>query len=268
MIGIYKITSPSKKIYIGQSINIKKRFSRYKTLHLKSQTRLERSFLKYGVENHVFEIIEECSLELLNIKERYYQDFYNATGANGLNCFLTKTDVLPQKMSLETIEKIRQINLGRKHSEITKQKHREYKLGTKMSIESRKKLSESKKGILHSEESKIKMSLARTGLIKSAETRKKLSERMIGNKHFLFGKKHTEETKLKLKKAWETREPFKLATKIKQRLSSKLSYTILDTNTGVFYYSMKELSQILKIPNRTISYQIQKYNHYKGHIVV
>ena len=31
-IGIYKITSPSNKIYIGQSINIERRFKEYKTL--------------------------------------------------------------------------------------------------------------------------------------------------------------------------------------------------------------------------------------------
>jgi len=30
MIGIYKITSPSNKVYIGQSINIEKRFKSYK----------------------------------------------------------------------------------------------------------------------------------------------------------------------------------------------------------------------------------------------
>ena len=33
MIGIYKITSPNKKIYIGQSINIEKRFKWYLRLY-------------------------------------------------------------------------------------------------------------------------------------------------------------------------------------------------------------------------------------------
>jgi predicted GIY-YIG superfamily endonuclease len=31
-IGIYKITSPSNKIYIGQSINIERRIKQYKLL--------------------------------------------------------------------------------------------------------------------------------------------------------------------------------------------------------------------------------------------
>ena len=29
MIGIYKITSPTNRVYIGQSVNIKKRFRSY-----------------------------------------------------------------------------------------------------------------------------------------------------------------------------------------------------------------------------------------------
>jgi group I intron endonuclease len=60
--GIYKITSPSCKVYIGQSINIKKRWNHHKGNYNKEQPKLHRSFNKYGTENHIFEIIEECSL--------------------------------------------------------------------------------------------------------------------------------------------------------------------------------------------------------------
>ena len=58
--GIYKITSPSEKNYIGQAVNINKRFYRYKSLDCSQQIILYKSFIKYGVENHIFEIIEEC----------------------------------------------------------------------------------------------------------------------------------------------------------------------------------------------------------------
>ena len=48
-IGIYKIVSPSEKIYIGQSINIEKRWEKnYKTLKCKTQTKLYNSLKKYG----------------------------------------------------------------------------------------------------------------------------------------------------------------------------------------------------------------------------
>ena len=58
MIGIYKITNPTNKIYIGQSTNIGNRFKHYKSLDCKRQSSLYKSFLKHGVENHNFEIIE------------------------------------------------------------------------------------------------------------------------------------------------------------------------------------------------------------------
>jgi group I intron endonuclease len=90
MIGIYKITSPTNKIYIGQSINIEKRFLDYKKLRCKSQIALYNSFVKHGIETHLFEIIEDCEIELLNERERYWQDFYNVL-ESGLNCKLTNT---------------------------------------------------------------------------------------------------------------------------------------------------------------------------------
>jgi len=62
--GIYKITSPSGRVYIGQSVNIEKRFKKYVRLDCKEQTRLYRSFKKHGVENHMLEIIELCSEHL------------------------------------------------------------------------------------------------------------------------------------------------------------------------------------------------------------
>lgn len=114
MTGIYKITSPSNKVYIGQSNNIEKRFKQYSSLsQTKLQKRLHYSFNKYGVNNHTFEVIEECSIKLLNYRERYWQDFYDVLGKNGLNCILTNTEYKLKVYSKETIEKIRLGNLGK-----------------------------------------------------------------------------------------------------------------------------------------------------------
>jgi group I intron endonuclease len=113
MIGIYKITSPTNKIYIGQSINIEKRFNQYKSIsQTKGQKMLHYSFKKYGINNHLFEIIEECDIELLNQRERYWQEFYNVL-KDGLNCLLTDTKNSIKVFSKITIEKIRQGNLGK-----------------------------------------------------------------------------------------------------------------------------------------------------------
>ncbi len=70
--GIYKITSPSGKIYIGQSTNIDKRFKNYKCLDCKQQPKLFNSLFKYGVEAHKFEIIEECGVNQLDKNEKYW----------------------------------------------------------------------------------------------------------------------------------------------------------------------------------------------------
>lgn len=113
MIGIYKITSPSNRIYIGQSIDIDKRFNQYKSIsQTRGQKRLHYSLKKYGVENHLFEIIELCDVILLNERERYWQDFYNVL-KDGLNCLLTNTNDSIKVYSDSTIEKIRVGNLGK-----------------------------------------------------------------------------------------------------------------------------------------------------------
>ena len=89
MTGIYKITNPAGKIYIGQSINIQRRFKSYFNLNCKKQIKLFNSLKKYGVENHIFETVCICTKEELNDKERHYQDLYLVISGNGLNCILT-----------------------------------------------------------------------------------------------------------------------------------------------------------------------------------
>ena len=168
MIGIYKITSPSGRIYIGQSVNIDNRISSYKNLKCKNQTKLYRSLLKYTFENHIFEILEECNIEMLNERERYWQDFYNSASRNNLNCKLTKTNDKNGSLSIETKLKI---GIGNK--------------GKKMSLESRKKMSIAK--LQMTEETKSKFRLKKI----SEEHKQKLS---LLNK----GKKIKEETRLNL----------------------------------------------------------------------
>jgi len=67
IIGIYKITSPNGKTYIGQTNNYKKRLSCYNRLEFSGiGPKLYNSLIKHKPENRIFEIIEECSSELLN----------------------------------------------------------------------------------------------------------------------------------------------------------------------------------------------------------
>ncbi len=91
MIGIYKITSPTGRIYIGQSTNIALRWTNYHKLRAKGQVKLYKSLLKYGPENHTYEVLLECNIESLNERERHFQELYNVL-EDGLNCRLTKTN--------------------------------------------------------------------------------------------------------------------------------------------------------------------------------
>jgi len=147
MIGIYKITNPNDKIYIGQSVNIEKRLKNYKNLNnCKKQHLLYRSLDKYGYENHIFEIIEECNIEILNERERYWQEFYDVLN-KGLNLKLTsfndRSGVLSEKIK-------NKISLSRKNNKHLKEVY--------------KKISETMKGFKHSKETCEKMSKSRKGL--------------------------------------------------------------------------------------------------------
>lgn len=83
MIGIYKIENLiNHKVYIGQSKNIKARWRTHRTKYQIDDTYLYRSMRKYGIENFSFIVIEECSIEELNSKEKYWIAYYDSTNAN------------------------------------------------------------------------------------------------------------------------------------------------------------------------------------------
>ena len=123
MVGIYKIISPTNKIYIGQSTNIENRWIKYKCLDCKVQIKLYRSLIKHDYDNHTFEIIEECTEDLLNEREIYWGEYYKVLGENGLNLRLGNSrgkwsEYIKQKMrkpkSEETKCKMRGIKINKR----------------------------------------------------------------------------------------------------------------------------------------------------------
>jgi group I intron endonuclease len=62
MVGIYKITNPEGKSYIGLSKDIEKRFKSHKGLQFKGNNKLRESLTKYGGDSHLFEILEEIDI--------------------------------------------------------------------------------------------------------------------------------------------------------------------------------------------------------------
>lgn len=78
-VGIYKIKINDKE-YIGSSCNIGSRLKHHlwSLQHLKHHNRtMQNLFNKYGINNIYFEIIEECSEEVLIEREAFYIETLN-----------------------------------------------------------------------------------------------------------------------------------------------------------------------------------------------
>lgn len=208
MIGIYKITSPTGKVYIGQSWVLDKRIKKYKHCSV-TQGYIYNSLNKYGWDNHKFEIVHELPSDVtqsvLDTYEIFYWQQYKDCGVKMLN--------------------IKEPGSGGKHSEETKLKIGIAATGRKHSKESIEKRASKRRGSTISEETKKKISMKNTGRVLGEEARRKISENSKGNKYGLgfkqsketienrrikhIGRKNTTETKLKMsesaKRVWKKR---------------------------------------------------------------
>ncbi len=173
MIGIYKITSPVGRIYIGQSIDVEKRFRQYQGLtYCKSQVRLYNSFKKYTPDSHIYEVLEECSFEDLNTRERYWQEQFQVMGKQGLNCKLTATSEQKQVMSQQVRSKISKTLTensfwkGKTQSEEHIKKRGESLSKHVKTDEHKQNISKALKGKPLSDETKVMMSKSKKGKLR------------------------------------------------------------------------------------------------------
>lgn len=236
MVGIYKITNVKGKIYVGQSRDIDKRFKQYKRLSCKGQIKLYNSLLKYGINNHIFEIIEECNFNELSIRERYWQDYYSVLD-NGLNLCLTSGN---------------EVYI--------------------ISDETKIKLSQSKLGDKNPMFGKLGMDNPIFGIKRSDETKEKYSESKLGNKNPFFGKNHSDKTKSKIS---ENKKGLKWSEEAKEKFSeikmgknlgkdNPNSKIILDLNTGVYYYCAEEICSLYNFNIRTFRMRLNNSNKLKN----
>lgn len=139
---IYKLTSPSGKIYIGQTQQMYERFRDYR--RPRANRYLKRAMLKYGLENITVEILEkDVPLDKLDEREQFYLDTLQPFNDNGYNICLEASTTRGRKRPPEemkgTIEymtgRFGELNhfYGKKHSEESKQRQRDAKLGKKCS---------------------------------------------------------------------------------------------------------------------------------------
>lgn len=225
--GIYKITSPNGSIYIGLSNDIYYRiYSCYKKLRCKSQHKIYNSLVKYGVNNHKFEIIDIVQenieeTEKINILRKlevsYIKKYNSFYGDNHFGMNLTRGGeiielteetkrIMNEKkkgriVSQETKEKLRKFNLGKKLSQEHKDKISKSHKGKIVSEITRKRLSESHNGEKHSLE-RIQKKIGRK---QSEETIKKRIEKISGNNHWTKKYGHSQETKNKISRTLKLR---------------------------------------------------------------
>ena len=154
---IYKLTSPSGKIYIGQTQCFQDRMRGYR--RGKCNLYVKRAVDKYGLENIKLEILEkDVPLEKLNEREQFYFDTLQPFGDNGYNICKEAGTTRGRKRPPEEMagsiaylkSRIGELNhfYGKEHTKETKQKQREVKLGKKQSQETvQKRIEEASKCI-------------------------------------------------------------------------------------------------------------------------
>jgi group I intron endonuclease len=158
--GVYiLLNSKSKKIYIGQTNNLRKRWMEHRAMlrgNYHANSKLQRAWNKYGENSFKFQVLEYCSVEQLDEREQHYLDIYIPRGV----CYnLSKDAILNtrgQKLSPEHRKKLsekqsnrtdthkQRLNIARHNrapvSDITRQRMSDSRIGRRLSDETKKKI--------------------------------------------------------------------------------------------------------------------------------
>lgn len=156
-VGIYCIENlVNNKKYFGQSIDIKSRLDKHRSLlknNRHNNEHLQSAYNTYGCDNFKFYIIEECGVDQLDERERYYISLYNTDNRDcGYN--IEPGGNKNKVLSDETREKIRAANVGKIMSDEVKIKISKSNKGRRLSDEQKQLLRNLHLGSHLSEETK------------------------------------------------------------------------------------------------------------------
>lgn len=242
MIGIYRIKNlVNGKSYYGSSKQIEKRFIRHKR-ELKNKTHinclLQRAWDKYGEENFLFEVVEECEIKfLLELEQKYL----NTHPEYNIGIKSSGGDNLSQNPKKHTIIQ-----------KITESVRKRYDL---MSDEEKKERHSYPMENNPNWKGGTSFKYCECG-VKIApinNTCMKCTDKSGVNNPF-FGKKHSQETKNKL------------SEKMKGKKPTNITPVMID---NIVYESLAEASRQTGIPSPTILWRIRskniKYKNYQSH---
>lgn len=142
------INNINHKVYIGQTIDIKRRWHSH-IYDLRNNNHiniyLQRAWNKYGENNFEFKILEEISDELLNEKEKYWINFYKSfdreygynltTGGDNFELSNEVKDQISQSMKGKSKSKSHRQNLSNSRIGVSPSNK-----GKKMSEEQKEKI--------------------------------------------------------------------------------------------------------------------------------
>lgn len=197
--GIYMLSNQlTNEIYIGQSVDISKRFRNYLNLnYIKSRNKfiISRALIKYGYSNFSLIIMEYCDKLDLTIREQYYLNKlnpqYNILKIAGSSWGFKHSEETKRKISqsLKGIYvKEKSALFGRKHTEETNKLRSFKKLKEKSPIfgkihnkDTLNLIREKALGIKYSKEAKLKMSAVRGNPVNIYEKCSSEGFKLIGN---------------------------------------------------------------------------------------
>lgn len=244
MIGIYKITNIiNNKCYIGQSVCIEKRWENHKCKNGNKDYPLYRAFRKYGIDNFVFEVLEECSKDDLSERELFYIKQYDSVN-NGYNqTYNTVNPLLDDNIRYKAVRNMtiqhNTVEYRQKQSNITKElwgkpQYREKVINKINSADSKSKISKKSKEMWENEEyrNKIRKSAKLRANTKEFKENKSKEIKLAWergcydiNKLKECQKKHVE----KMKSDSEYRN--KIVLKMKENKPNAIAVNMLDKDT-------------------------------------
>jgi len=181
--GIYKITSPSGRVYIGQSWNIKQRWYTYRSYCAKKQPLLQRSLEKHGAHSHEYEVLLRlpaiCDQRTMDAAELFFIAMFCDRGVAMMNLM---SGGFGGQHSEETKRKIGLKSKGRPPNKTSFKKGDPPQKRTK---KWRMRISIANQGKHHSDSARAKICAKRAlQVIKhSPETCRKISESQKGKPH-------------------------------------------------------------------------------------
>lgn len=233
MVGIYSLTSPSQKVYIGQSWNIEKRIRHYRTeSSCKQQIGISRSIAKHGYKSHtvvtLLELPQDIDQKILDEYEIFFIEQYKQGGIILLNM---KGGGLGGKPGPEARAKM--IRNRPKGFAPT--------LGKKFSAESKKRMSEAQKKCVRDPAILERARAIKLSMPVSDATKLKIRKRLAVFNYW-NGKKHSEASKKKQSTA-------KLGNKINNKKVKRI-------DTGQVFDSLTDAANSIGVQMKTLSARI------------